>query len=395
MSYALIHTDRCGPHRQGEHGMNSLERVKAAIHFEGPDRVPTYWIGLSDVFPMAHLPAARWAPGHQPYEQGLFPFHSDDLVMKLGVWRWNKPEWARAPEYRHWYDLPREEVDEFGCIWNREGRNLSMGHPGRPVLTDWSDLEEHLRKYSPDPTDRSRYEKMILASKLAARNRYRMCMLSFPGPSHIAANLRGFTDYLVDHRRNPEPLKKLLAWLTEYNVATARSWVEYGARPHGFIVCDDLGTQTGPFLNPAVFEEFYEPVYRTIIEAAHDLGCEMHLHSCGKIDALMPMLIEWGLDGFEFDSPRTIGYEDLRAFRGKVMLWGCVDIQKVYGVGTPAEVEREVELMVENMGTPMGGFGAYFYPQTSHIGVPLRNVLAYRRGLKKYGTYTTPRSGRP
>ncbi|MBU1671309.1 MAG: hypothetical protein KKF41_06195 [Actinobacteria bacterium] len=70
------------------------------------------------------------------------------------------------------------------------------------------------------------------------------------------------------------------------------------------------------------------------------------------------------------------------------MMWGCVDIQKVYGVGSPGECELEVKEMVENMGTPGGGYGAYFYPQISHIGVPLRNVMAFRRGLKKYGRYT-------
>ncbi len=367
--------------------MNSIERVKAAIYFDCPDRVPVYRVGLGDVFPMAHLPAKNWRPGHAEHEHGLFPFHSDDLVIKLGIWRWDKPEWAKAPAYRGWLRLPREEVDEFGCIWNREGRNLSMGHPGRPVLADWADLDLYLQRYSPDPTDESRYTKMIRLSKLAGRNRYRMCMLSFPGPAHIAGNIRGFTSYLADHRRNPERLKELLAHLTDFNVRTAQSWVRYGARPHVFIVCDDLGTQTGPFLNPRLFEEFYEPVYRTIIDAAHRLGCEMHLHSCGKIDPLMPMLIDWGLDGFEFDSPRTIGYEDLRRFRGEVMMWGCVDFQKVYGTGTPAECELEVKHMVTNMGTRRGGYGAYFYPQLSHIGVSWRNVRAFKRGLRKHGRY--------
>lgn len=368
--------------------MNSVERVKAAIHFECPDRVPVYKVGLGDVFPMASLPAASWRPGHVEHERGLFPFHGDDLVTRLGLWRWKKPEWAKAPEHRRWLRKPREEVDEFGCIWNREGSNLTMGHPGRPVLTDWDDLDLYLERYSPDPTDRTRYAAMIMLGNVASRNRYRMCMLSFPGPGHIAANLRGFTDYLVDHRRNPGPLRRLLAHLTEYNVKVAESWVAYGARPHGLIVCDDLGAQTGPFLNPKVFEEFYEPVYGTIIEAAHSLGCEMHLHSCGKIDALMPALISWGLDGFEFDSPRTIGFEDLRRFAGEVMMWGCVDIQKVYGVGTPAQVEAEVREMMLNMGTSRGGFGAYFYPQIRHIRVPVRNVLAYNRGLRKYGDYS-------
>jgi hypothetical protein len=141
-------------------------------------------------------------------------------------------------------------------------------------------------------------------------------------------------------------------------------------------------------MSPDMFADFYEPVFKPIIDTAHELGCEMHLHSCGKIDPLMPLFLEWGLDAFEFDSPRMIGYEDLEPFRGKIMIWGCVDIQKIYSVGTPEECEREVGLMVRNMGTEKGGFGAYFYPQIYHIGAPKENVNAFRRGLKKYGDYS-------
>ena len=44
--------------------------------------------------------------------------------------------------------------------------------------------------------------------------------------------------------------------------------------------------------------------------------------------------------------------------------------------------------MIRNMGTPAGGFGAYLYPQTYHIGVPWANVRAFQRGVKKYGIYS-------
>lgn len=368
--------------------MNSIERVRAAINFDSPDRAPVFRVGGGDVFVLIHVPSRGWMPGHAEYERGLFPFHGDDLAIKLGLWRWKKPGWARAPEYRKWLRLPREEVDEFGCIWNREGRNLTMGHPGRPAIEDWSDFDTYLQRYSPDPEEKSRYSPMIRLSRLAGRNQYRMCQLSFPGPVNVTANIRGFTNFLIDHRRNPDELKRLLAHMTDFNVRVARSWVKYGGRPHGFIIYDDLGAQTGPFFSPKMFEEFYRPVYKTIIDTAHELGCDMHLHSCGRIDSLMPLLMEWGLDAFEFDSPRTIGYPGLERFRGQIMMWGCVDIQKIYTVGTPEQCDGEVWQMMKGMGTPRGGYGAYFYPATYHIGAPKQNVRAFRRGLKKYGNYS-------
>jgi len=368
--------------------MNSIERVKAAIHFKGPDRVPVFKAGPGDVLPMLMMPSRYWRPGHAEHEHGLFPYHGDDIAVKTGLWRWKKPEWAKAPEYRHWLKISREEVDEFGMIWNREGKNMTMGHPGRPALSDWADYEEYRRRYSPDADERSRYKDFIRISRLAGRNRYRMCALGNMGPFTEAHGIRGFNNFLVDHRKNPDLLKDLLGHLTDFCVDAARCWVKYGAKPHGFLLYDDLGDQRRPFMSPDMFADFYEPVFKRIIDTAHELGCEMHLHSCGKIDPLMPLFIDWGLDAFEFDSPRMIGYEDLEPFRGNVMMWGCVDIQKIYSVGTPGECEREVSLMVGNMGTREGGFGAYFYPQTYHIGVPKENVKAFEHGLKKYGDYS-------
>ncbi len=69
------------------------------------------------------------------------------------------------------------------------------------------------------------------------------------------------------------------------------------------------------------------------------------------------------------------------------MFWGCVNIQTIYSQGTVDECEKEVWHMVRNLGTPEGGFGAYFYPQPGHINVHKRNINAFKKGLKKYSVY--------
>ena len=44
-------------------------------------------------------------------------------------------------------------------------------------------------------------------------------------------------------------------------------------------------------------------------------------------------MIKWGLDAIELDSPRMSGYPDLKPYRGKIMFWGCVNIQSIYVTG--------------------------------------------------------------
>ncbi len=370
--------------------MNSIERVKAAIHFSSPDRVPVYKAGLGDVLPMPMMPSKNWQPGHNEKEAGLFPFHYDDRWIKLGLYRWKKPQWAKARAYKSWLRIPHEEIDEFGCIWNRDGNNTSMGHPGKPALPDWAGYDNYISSYSPEPDDKTRYIDFLRISKLVGARMYRMCQLGFQGPFTMAAAIRGFTNFMIDHRRNSENLKRLLNHLTDFYIESAKCWVKYGAKPHGFILYDDLGDQQRTFMSPTLFKEFYQPVYQRIIDTVHELECEMHLHSCGKIDALIPMFMDWGLDALEFDSPRMVGYQDLEPFRGKIMMWGCLDIQQFYSKGciaTAAECEEEVNRMIKCMGTPEGGFGAYFYPQPYHLETPKENIRAFQRGLKKYGKY--------
>lgn len=334
---------------------------------------------------MAKLPSKNWRPGHNNNEKGLYPHTGSDLIIKYGLWKWDKPKWAKNPEYEDWLNLSREEIDEFGTIWVRAGIN-TMGHPGRPSLKDYTKINKYFEKYTPNFDEKSRYSFTIQLSKNQDQDKYRMCSLDL-GPFQIATQMRGFSNLLLDQYRHKNELKFLLEYLTDSYVNLQKMWIKYGADPHGFVIFDDLGEQKGPFFSPKIFKEFYEPVYKRLFDTAHDLGCDFHLHCCGKIDPIIPLLIEWGLDAIEFDSPRMTGYPNLSRFRGKIMMWGCVNIQSIYTLGTPDECEREVWHMVRNLGTPLGGYGAYFYPQVDHIQAPEVNINAFSEGLKKYGDY--------
>ncbi|TFG19083.1 MAG: hypothetical protein EU530_07305 [Promethearchaeota archaeon] len=375
--------------------MNSYERVKAALHFSKPDKVPLFAQNLkTDVLPMAMMPSRQWHPGHIPEEEGLFPHPMDDFVVNLGLYRWKKPDWAKIPKYKknRWLNYPREEIDEWGCIWNRSGGNKTMGHPGRASMPDWRDLDRYLEMHTPDPTDRTRYSLFLKLAKLVRLlgfKKYRICVLGHVGPSQTASMIRGFSPYLVDHAKHPNELKRLLKHLTDFYIQSIKMWIKYGAKPHGFLLVDDLGEQTGPFFSPRTFKKFYEPVYRPIIETAHDYGCEMHLHCCGKVDKLLPSFIEWGLDAIEFDSPRMSGYADLKPYVGKIMFWASANIQSIYVNGTPDEVRREFWHMMRNLGTKNGGFGLYPYPQPYHINAPAENIKALYEGLKEFGKYSS------
>lgn len=364
--------------------MNSRERVKAALNFNKPDKIPIFDIVSGDLIPLPIIHSKKWKPGWNEGEEGLFPH-------VRGYVDWDRPDWAKnKPEFEgnNWRKIPHEEIDEWGCIWNMKGKDRDMGHPGRPSLPSWEVFDEYISKYIPDASEESRYKPALQLRKITEDDKYFTLLFNCFGPSQVVAAMRGFDRYLIDHKRHPIELKKALKVVADYHVDVLKYAKKYNMHPDGIWLVDDLGEQTGPFFSPKTFEKFYEESYCTIIDGAHELGIDVHLHCCGKIDPLLKPLIKWGLDAIELDSPRMSGYPDLAPYRGRIMFWGCVNIQSIYTQGTPEEVEREVWHMIRNLGTENGGFGAYFYPTPKDLKAPRKNIKAFSQGLERFGTYS-------
>jgi len=364
--------------------MNSKERVKAAIRFNNPDKVPVFNLVAGDVFPLPITYSKNWKPGWNQGEEGIFPH-------VRGIYDWDRPDWVnKNPEFEgnNWRKIPHEEIDEWGCIWNMKGNDQDMGHPGRASLLDWKNYDNFIEKYTPNADDKTRFEFALELKSKLNEDLYLMIIIPTFGPSQVVAAMRGFNTYLIDHKNHPQELKQALELVADYHVKLMKASYKFGLNPDGILIVDDLGEQKGPFFGPRMFKKHYESSYKYIIDEAHALGMEVHHHCCGKIDPLLPVLIEWGLDAIELDSPRMSGYPDLNPYRGKIMFWACVNIQSIYTLGSPEEVEREVWHMIRNLGAKNGGFGAYFYPSPNDIRTPRKNIKAFGRGLEKYGDYS-------
>jgi hypothetical protein len=364
--------------------MNSRERVRAAIHFENPDKVPVFDLLRGDIAPLVLTHSRNWKPGWNEGEEKLFPHVK-------GFYDWERPEWAKNnPDFEgsKWRTIPHEEIDEWGCIWNMKGNDKDQGHPGRPSLLDWDDFETYFGKYTPDAADKTRFEVAMKTKQNINDDVYYLLIIPSQGPSHVVSEMRGFNTYLLDHKKNPKELQKALEIVAEFHVDCMKNAIKYGLNPDGIWIVDDLGEQKGPYFSPKTFRKLYESSYKYIIDEAHALGKEVHQHCCGKVDPLLPVLIDWGLDAIEFDSPRMNGYPNLRPYRGKIMFWACVNIQSIYPLGTPEQIEREVWHMVRNLGTKNGGFGAYIYDEYKALNMPRKNIKAFTKGLEKYGNYS-------
>jgi hypothetical protein len=161
--------------------------------------------------------------------------------------------------------------------------------------------------------------------------------------------LRGMSNALMDYYTNPEEVHRLFSALTDFYIGMMRRMKEAGA--DAIYTTDDIGTQTGPFFSPEIFDEFYAPYYRREIEAAHEMGMHFWLHSCGDISLHLPKLIDMGLDVIHPIQKYAMNAEDAAAkYGGRVCFWAGFDVQQTIPYGSPSEVRAEVRRIFDTFG---------------------------------------------
>jgi uroporphyrinogen decarboxylase len=142
---------------------------------------------------------------------------------------------------------------------------------------------------------------------------------------------------------------------------------------------DDLGMQTGPQMSPRMYREFFKPRHSILFHRAKELAkVKVMLHSCGSLRALLPDLIEAGLDTVNPVQISCSGMDSRElkaAFGDRLTFWGggC-DTHQVLSFASPAEIRRHVREQVAIL-NPGGGF---VFQQVHNIlaNVPAENIIA-------------------
>lgn len=140
---------------------------------------------------------------------------------------------------------------------------------------------------------------------------------------------------------------------------------------------DDFASQGGMLLSPALWREYFKPVWKELFAIAKDNGLKVFFHSCGSVWEIISDLIEVGVDVLYPIQPgaRHMSMENLQnRFGANLSYYGGFDVQRILPFGTPQEIRSEMtrlhKLVNQNNNYIMA---------TSHVimeDVPTENVLA-------------------
>ena len=156
-----------------------------------------------------------------------------------------------------------------------------------------------------------------------------------------------------------------------------------------FFFGNDFGSQRGPLLSDALFRRFILPHLARLVDLGHAYNLKVMMHCCGGFAALIPAMIEIGLDGLHAVQPSCRGMDLVRlkrAFGRDIVFNGAIDSHHVLIDGTPAGIREKTREVLAVM-MPGGGYVAGASHDTILEETPVENAVAMFDAIQEFGRY--------
>lgn len=365
--------------------MTSRERVQRAINFKRPDRtprdfaaVPEVWTRLQTHFAVSDRHAVLQRLGVDcrivSYDSFCHPPEEDASRVNMnasserssigGMWRHVEPDGSNRDVWgAHRRPVANQYcvLEEFASYPLADASTVGDLKEYRWPQPDWWDLsaiEEEIARLNPDGQYSVRYRVGSVFE--------------------TAWSLYGFERFLMDLSADPAVPNYIMERICEVHEENLRSVLQRAAPLIDIVYYyDDLASQAGLLLSPAMYARTIQPFHRRIIEIASRYGKPVMMHSCGAVFSIIPKLIDAGIRILNPIQPRARDMEPerlAREFGGKIAFHGGVDAQELLPRGRATEVRDAVRHLSE----VLGNHGGFICAGSHHLqaDTPVENILA-------------------
>ncbi len=360
------------------------ERVIAALEFGHPDRIPVGETGIDyaiteQVLGRPTLYRAKWKEFTALW-QGRRDEYVDsckrdivDLARALGhdvVPAFLVPPRHKAPEVPEFLETYK---------WrNPDGRvfvysPVSQGHA---MLVESPDVTVDDIQDIPVDIDESELELVRHVVKEMGDTHF---ILGRPGDGIFPCMRYTFEFLLRNMVERPEVVARIIEVETKHCIAVADALLDAGC--DAVLPTSDVAGNSGPFMSPRMFRRFMFPWLKAECDAAHAKGKYLIKHTDGNMWALLDMMIEAGIDGWQGIQPRLgMTFPALQErYGGRLCFWGGVDVDTLVA-GSEADVAEEVRVAFESA-PPAGGM-VLTCGNSVMVGVQHANYMAMMRAAK-------------
>ena len=345
--------------------MNPKERVRVALSFEEPDRVPV----SADYVPEIGKKLSQ---------------RVEDKEMDVGVAMGNDMAITTHGFAASYYLKEEPEYyDEWGCKW-KYFRNPSGSYT--EVIERPLEDEKKLNLYKiPDPYNEKRYEPSRQIIEKYGKDYWIVgaipCTIF-----EVSWGLRGLDKFIMDMVSNKDFAHTLMDKVMEFPLVAGKKLIELGVDM--LWTGDDVGMQTGMIISPVLWREYLKPRYAKLYSEFKKFNPRIKIayHSCGNCEVILEEMHEIGLDVINPIQPGAMDPAHIKKRYGKKLaLWGTLDEQNILPFGTSEEVKAEVKRLIKSC-APGGGF-ILAPAHNIQADTSIENILAFYEAAKEYGQY--------
>jgi len=383
--------------------MNSRERVRMALNHKEPDRVPydlggtvmtginkLAYAGLRQVLGLPRMEEIRIAEFLQQ-----IAIIDDDVRERLKV-----DVLDTAPRSSGTFNIEIKDrgdylyfYDEWGIGWQmpKDGGFFydMFDHPLKNATT----VQEIDKFPWPDPVAPARFAGLHDRARHVAEVEGKAVCLGglCAGILEMAAWMRGYENFYPDCIINRDLIERIMDIVVEMKMAFwEKALAETGEYADVLVEADDFAGQFNLLITLDMYRDLFKPRHKKLFDFIHArTDAKIFFHSCGAIRPALPDLIDTGIDILNPVQVSAKGMDsaELKKEFGKdLTFWGGgVDVQNVFGTGTPEEVRADVKRRIDDL-APGGGF-VFATVHNTQANVPPENFMAMWETLQEYGVY--------
>lgn len=328
--------------------MTGRERVRAAMRYQRPDRVPLQYY---------YAPVGYYEHGdklndlYQQLPGDFAPFERKPVPVLPAS------DFDAAGKY---HVLER---DEWGTTWEKRIYGVH-GLPKRYPIRSPEQMPSYVLPERHDPP----IERLRREASEHQKQYYRL-----HSGGMLLERLHALypdEDLLCDLALGEPALGELADRIIDYHASDVRLAIESGA--DGISFGDDYGTERGMLMSPECWRRFFKPRLKRLFAPAVAAGLDVVFHSCGKVTDILPDLREVGANAIW---PQLPAYDmaELAALCRELKLAVAIhtDRANVMTFGTPEQVRELVLREFEVFRMAEGG--SWFYVEADN-GFPFENI---------------------
>lgn len=255
-------------------------------------------------------------------------------------------------------------------VGSKDFNGGAMPAPNQIIISDITKWRDQLKIRDVTGRDWEGYYRKISENL----DRENMCV-SIDGGDYFLTlvSLMGFEGAVLAMYEEPEAVKELLAYISDFYVMVTKQQLHY-LKPEIYVLMDDDAAYRFPLISLEMYREFFKPFHKRHADLVLEAGCVIDRHDCGKSEQFIDDWLEIGVSAWNPVQVTNDCVGIKKKYGGRLALAGCWDALR--WMGDEVDEKELKDALAEYTDTFAPGGGFVF---SAMVGGPADDPVANRK----------------